>query len=625
MFVTIVRILATSLALAQLAPGHRLPLGRLLSPFDHPSSELAHLRMGQNSEMPERAISTTVMANATMRNVASCTSAECVTEPILAASAPSASQTEHWPRLASVHSTPVYIDRFEFYLQYYPCQDLVHYVCEGLRGGFDIGFLGTVADSRPPNLRSAVENPEAVTAAIFKEVQRGHTSGPFAVPPFSPFHCSPLGAVPKKDGTFRIILDLSSPRGLAVNEGISKEEFSVRYSSFDDAVSLVHGLGPHAFMAKLDIKHAFRLCPVHPSQWSLLGFCWNQQFFFDTRLPFGSRSSPCIFNTFADLLWWILINVGGICWLIHYLDDFLICAPTRELCLNDMETMQAMFSELGVPLASDKTEGPTPVLTFLGIEIDTRQRIVRLPPDKLMELSQLLQSWVGRKKCTKRELLSLIGSLSFASKVVKPGRIFLRRLIDLSTRVTRLHHHLSLDSEARADIQWWIDFLPAWNGINFIQSEPVTSASLKLFTDASNTGFGAVYGSEWFSLAWSPSLSELHINAQELFAIVAAVYTWGEGWQNRQILFFTDNLVITQVWRTGTSSNPIIMKLVRNLFFFSATRNINILMKHIPGLSNCLADALSRLQVSKFRKLHKTASNIPARVPSEIWTILDEK
>ena len=56
------------------------------------------------------------------------------------------------------------------------------------------------------------------------------------------------------------------------------------------------------------------------------------------------------------------------------------------------------------------------------------------------------------KKFTKRELLSLIGSLSFACKVVKPGRMFLRRLIDLSTSVTNLNHHISLSSEARADI-----------------------------------------------------------------------------------------------------------------------------------------------------------------------------
>ena len=149
---------------------------------------------------------------------------------------------------------------------------------------------------------SALDNPEPVTRAIGKELSRGHFSGPFQVPPIFPFHCSPLGAVPKKNGTFCIILDLSSPRGFAVNEGISKDDFSVKYSSFDDAVALVLAMGKEAFMAKLDIRHAFRLCPVRPDQWGLLEYCWQGQFFVDTRLPFGSRSSPFIFNTFADLL-----------------------------------------------------------------------------------------------------------------------------------------------------------------------------------------------------------------------------------------------------------------------------------------------------------------------------------
>ena len=61
-------------------------------------------------------------------------------------------------------------------------------------------------------------------------------------------------------------------------------------------------------MAKIDIKHAFRLCPVHPDDWPLLGFKWLGNYFFDVCLPFGSRSSPFIFNTFADALAWILIH-----------------------------------------------------------------------------------------------------------------------------------------------------------------------------------------------------------------------------------------------------------------------------------------------------------------------------
>ena len=231
-------------------------------------------------------------------------------------------------------------------------------------------------------------------------------------------------------------------------------------------------------------------------------------------------------------------------------------------------------------------------------------------------------AWQGKKKCTKRELLSLIGSLSFAAKVVKPGRMFMRRLITLSTTVSRLGHHISLNADSRADIQWWIDFLPSWNGVCVMQSEPVTSAALSLFTDASGLGFGAVFGHLWFSSEWSPTLSKYHVNIQELFAIVAAVLTWGTAWRDQQILLFTDNMAITHVWRSGSSSDVIIMKLIRYLFLFCAKLNINLLVQHIPGHSNSAADALSRLQVARFHRLCPSAGQHPSPIAPELWSIL---
>ena len=80
------------------------------------------------------------------------------------------------------------------------------------------------------NLLSARSNPVAVSTTVLKEVNRGHTAGPFSSLPFDMLHCSPLGAVPKKDGSHRIILDLSSPRGSSINEGISPELYSVTVS-----------------------------------------------------------------------------------------------------------------------------------------------------------------------------------------------------------------------------------------------------------------------------------------------------------------------------------------------------------------------------------------------------------
>ena len=532
--------------------------------------------------------------------------------------------TQGWPSsLPAVNvASPVNVPVLHRYLSDHPDRNFVNFLNDGFTNGFSIGYRGFITPGQCRNLLSARQNIEAVSAAISKEVDRGHTIGPFPFLPFTNFHCSPLGAVPKKDGTHRIILDLSSPRGSSINEGISPDLYSVHYSSFDDAVNMVRsvGHGNTCFLAKLDIKHAFRLCPVHPSDWPLLGYMWQDQFYVDIRLPFGSRSSPFIFNQFAEALLWILVFVFGVKNVIHYLDDFFICARSKDLCQQDMDVMQCAFSELGVPLAPDKVIGPSTCLTYLGIDIDTVSNSTRLPDTKYSDLLSTLSTWSHRKKCTKRDLLSLIGSLSFACKVVKPGRMFLRRLIDLSTTVSSLNHHISLNSEACADIAWWLEFLPSWNGVEFIQSAPLTSHALQLFTDASSIGFGAVYGTHWFSVAW-PSSFCYHINFLELFAIVAAVFTWGDNWVDQQIILFTDNYSVTEIWRSGRCKDRDMMRLVRALFLFTAKFNINILMKHIPGKVNILADSLSRLQEDKFHRKCRHADPAATPVSSRIWDI----
>ena len=161
----------------------------------------------------------------------------------------------------------------------------------GFRYGFDIGFRGSFDDpnARPRNLRSALNNADLVSEAIFKELSRGHTSGPFPFAPFTHTHCSPIGSAPKPDGSVRLILDLSSPRGQSVNDGISKEEYTCKYAKFDDALSIVLFLGPGAYLAKADIKHAFRICPVMPEQWPLLCFQWIGLFFYRHSFAFWQQ------------------------------------------------------------------------------------------------------------------------------------------------------------------------------------------------------------------------------------------------------------------------------------------------------------------------------------------------
>ena len=129
-------------------------------------------------------------------------------------------------------NSPIRVNVLYHFLRLHPQPELVAFLMHGFPHGVDIGFRGQLWPTSPHNLLSARENPDVVSAAILKELKLGHTSGPFHAPPFPVTHCSPLGAVPKGDGSYRIILDLSSPRGSSVNDGISKEEFSVSYSTF---------------------------------------------------------------------------------------------------------------------------------------------------------------------------------------------------------------------------------------------------------------------------------------------------------------------------------------------------------------------------------------------------------
>ena len=98
--------------------------------------------------------------------------------------------------------------------------------------------------------------------------------------------------------------------------------------------------------------------------------------------------------------------------MFHYLDDFLLFwAPGGSEGSTILVRAMEWCERLGVPIASHKTEGPSLVLTFLGIEVDTDKLEIRLPPAKLHQLKAEIRSWSGRESCLKRELLSIIGKL----------------------------------------------------------------------------------------------------------------------------------------------------------------------------------------------------------------------
>ena len=347
-----------------------------------------------------------------------------------------------------------------------------------MRFGARLGYDGPRMSRFSKNLKSAIDNPNIVSTNLAKEVALGHTAGPFTTPPFANLQVSPIGIVPKKHSDkFRNIFHLSFPKtGESINSSIEKDDFSLQYIKIDDAIAALIRLGRGTYLAKTDIESAFRQFPVHPDDWELLGIYWNKSYYFDKVLPFGLRSAPYIFNQLSDALEWILLNKCYISYVGHILDDFLIMEPPAQTglpsqaCQASLSSMLLTFRTLGVPIAEHKTEGPSLIIEFLGIIIDSQKMEVRLPSDKLDRLFGDLNSWHTKKSATLQELQSLIGTLNFACKVIPPGRAFLQRIINLTRGVSKPHHHIRLTNGFREDVKMWQIFLKDWNGTSLFLS-----------------------------------------------------------------------------------------------------------------------------------------------------------
>ena len=459
---------------------------------------------------------------------------------------------------------------------------------------FKIGFSRQRSQlrSRGMNHPSAAANTRVVDERIATELAAGRLLGPLPPDLVPRVQVSPMGLVPKPNqpNKFRLIVDLSHPTGHSVNDGIPPRLCSLQYASVDTAVKIVKQLGRGAQLVKLDIKDAYRIIPIHPTDYHMLGISWRGNTYVDRALPFGLRSAPKIFSAVADFISWVLYQHG----ITHHLH---LGAPGTHQAARALTIITQVFNIMGIPIAIHKTEGPATLLSFLGILIDTCRFELRLPQEKLERLQQILQQWARKKSCTRKELESLLGHLTHAATVVVQGRTFLRELFHLQTRTRSPFQTIRLNAKARADLLWWKVFLQDWNGMSFF---PSMDPSSEVISDVSGSfGCGAFSHSHgWFQLEWPGSWNAVHITAKELVPIVIAAALWGSAWTGSCVCFRSDNMAVVDMLKTRTS-----MHLLRCLVFYAALYSFQFIARHVPGVMNTAADAISRNNLSLFSSL----------------------
>ena len=175
------------------------------------------------------------------------------------------------------------------------------FILDGIKQGFSMIDKNVSIDSIPPaqvgnNLSTCTLHLQPVISEDITEELLSSGYIPCSDSD-KPKIISALSAVPKPDSGIRPIHDLSHPTGQSVNTYDSKEY--CKYESIQDALSIIQ---QGWFMAIVDLKSAYWSVHIRPMEHAITGLQWkfhndsDHIIMCDTRLPFGARKSPAIFN-----------------------------------------------------------------------------------------------------------------------------------------------------------------------------------------------------------------------------------------------------------------------------------------------------------------------------------------
>ena len=259
-----------------------------------------------------------------------------------------------------------------------------------------------------------------------------------------------------------------------------------------------------------------------------------------------------------------------------------------------------LLKDLGVGEAEHKAVPPSTHMIFLGVMIDTVDMTISVPPDKYQDIHTVLQRWRSKFTASRKEVQSIIGTLQFAAKCVRPGRIFISRMLRHLRSMTCFAHNeqVPLPSSFLRDVQWWTTFMARYNGVSIIPLSDWSVPDSVVSTDSCLSGCGGFsYSTGEFFHAQFPDFIlrlELDINCLELLAIVIALKLWGSSLKGNRINVFCDNQTSVCVLNSGRVRNEFLSACLREVAFLCAVYETHILAVHVEGVNNRLSDLLSR-------------------------------
>ena len=530
------------------------------------------------------------------------------------------------------------------------------FIVDGFKYGFTLGYDGPKnVRLRAPNLKLRVGDEIELWNKVMKEVKLGRYAGPYDKIPCEFYIQSPIGLVPKDGGkNTRLIfhlLYLKRPHSTSVNANTPEHLCKVQYPDFPDAVRLCMKMAGHSnlpvFLSKMDVSAAFHNLGILGKEWKYLimkarsPFDGKWKFFVEKCLSFGASISCKNFQEFSNAIAHI-VRVKTNWDLINFLDDYLFAELFAQICNRQMEAFMSICREICLPISPEKTVFATTLIVFLGFMIDTLNRRVMVPCEKLARglnminfvLEKCKIKAASRRKITIGQLQKICGFLNFLGRAIVPGRAFTRQLYAHLENFNLLpHHHMRITDKICLDLVMWSKFLTHQTAYcrEFTDfSKKIKLKNIYFAMDASKNdslGFGGHCGKFWMQQAWLGAVTRLNPSIQflELYALVARVLAWIQMFKNQSVIVYTDNKSrsIHSMVNKTTSGCKRCMVLVRILVMHCLKLNVRLRARYIETKHNKIANSLSRFQKFYFNKLALKAGlyETPTPVPKILWPV----
>ena len=450
----------------------------------------------------------------------------------------------------------------------------------------------------------------------YLETEQAHRAilGPYSEPPLQGMHFSPMLTRPKQGSNKRrVIVDLSWPLDASINSAVAADSymgtpFSLKFPTVDDIAERIVSLQGNCVLYKVDLQRAFRQLKLDPKDIINTGLFHNELHYVDVSVPFGYRHGSMACQRFTDAIRYIMHKHGFT--IFNYIDDLIGCEKPHQANAS-FQFLLKLLHTLGVPISIDKLYYPQSEVQCLGIDINTSSGSMQIPAPKMATIYEQCLQWYSKVSATRNQLQSLLGTLLYVHKCVKPARIFVNRILCV-LRSAPSKGYIPLTVEFHRDIRWFLTFLHHFNGrviFDKIRAAPVHT----LFLDACLSGMGGCCGAWVYHcvippyLILDPTLFIVHL---EMLNILVALRLWSKQLACTSVLIYCDNIAAVTVCQTGRTQDTFLAAAVRNIWLTLATNDISAHFTHITGKNNIVADVLSRWHLPRAPK-HKLFQHIP--------------